>query len=129
MRNKGKCIAGIPAFAMALMLAGSICAGAADLRLVEAVQKQDQKLVSTLLIQKCNVNTRSDDGSTALLWAAHWNDLEIGRLLIRSGADPNAANSFSMTPLSEACTNGSAGFVDLLLKSGANPNISAATGV
>ena len=33
-----------------------------------------------------------------------------------------------MTPLSQACTNGSAEFVRLLLKSGANPNTAIATG-
>ncbi len=34
-----------------------------------------------------------------------------------------------MTPLSQACTNGSDAFVRLLLKSGANPNTAIATGV
>src|SRR5215471_21800519 len=34
-----------------------------------------------------------------------------------------------MTPLSEACTNGSAAFVKLLLKAGGNPNTPVATGV
>ena len=33
-----------------------------------------------------------------------------------------------MTPLSQACTNGSVEFVRLLLKSGANPNTAIATG-
>ena len=51
-----------------------------------------------------------------------WNAVETARLLIRAGADVNAANDFRMTPLSQACTNGSAAFVDLLLKAGANPN-------
>jgi uncharacterized protein len=60
------------------------------------------------------VNVRSEDGSTALLWAAHWDDLRTAELLIRAGADANAANDFRMTPLSQACTNGSAEFVDLL---------------
>ena len=54
------------------------------------------------------MNVRSEDGSTALLWAAHWNDLATADLLIRAGADANAANDFRMTPLSQACTNGSA---------------------
>src|SRR5207244_1002252 len=69
------------------------------------------------------------DGSTALLWAAHWNAIETAGLLIRAGADANAANDFRMTALSQACTNGSAPFVDLLLKAGANPNTPVATGV
>ena len=44
-------------------------------------------------------------------------------LLLNAGADANTANDFRMTPLSEACTNGSAAFVRLLLKSGANKNL------
>src|SRR6202451_193285 len=93
-----------------------------DSRLVEAARNQDQKAVRALLAQKVDVNARSSDGSTALLWLAHWNDLETANLLLGAGADANAANDFRTTPLSQACTNRSAEFVRLLLKSGANPN-------
>ena len=71
---------------------------------------------------------RSNDGSTALLWAAHWGDVKTTDLLLRAGADPNAANDFRMTPLSQACVNGSAALVELLLKAGADPNTPVATG-
>ena len=46
------------------------------------------------------MNVRAHDGTTALLWAAHWNDLDTADLLIRAGADVNAANDLRMTPLS-----------------------------
>src|SRR6185436_19700347 len=75
-----------------------------------------------------DVNVRSEDGSTALLWAAHWNDLQTAELLVRRGANANTANDFRMTPLSQACTNGNAQFVDLLLKAGADPNTPIGTG-
>ncbi len=71
---------------------------------------------------------RSHDGATALLWAAHWNDLETADLLIRAGANVNAANDLRTTPLSLACTNGNAAFVDRLLKAGASPNTAIAIG-
>ena len=129
MRDKGKQIALAGAFSMALLMAAGTTAVGADLRLVEAVRNQDQQQVRALLNQHADVNARSSDGSTALLWAAHWNDLETAGMLIRAGADANAANDFRMTPLSEACTNGSASLVDLLLKAGANPNTPVATGV
>ena len=99
-----------------------------DSRLVEAARNQDQKAVRALLIQKVDVNARSSDGSTALLWLAHWNDLDTANLLLAAGADANAVNDFRMTPLSEACTNGNSVLVRLLLKSGANPNTPIATG-
>jgi uncharacterized protein len=99
-----------------------------DSRLVEAARNQDQKAVRALLTQKVDVNARSSDGATALLWLAHWNDLDTANLLLGAGADANTANDFRMTPLSEACTNGNSTLVRLLLKSGANPNTAIATG-
>ena len=129
MRDRLKKIALAMAFSMTLPMAAGVTAEGADLRLVEAVRIQDQQRVRTLLNQKADVNARAGDGSTALLWAAHWSDIETAGLLIRAGADANTANDFRMTPLSEACTNGSLALVDLLLKAGANPNTPVGTGV
>jgi uncharacterized protein len=99
-----------------------------DSRLVSAARSQDQKAIRALLAEKADVNARSSDGSTALLWLSHWNDAESAALLLGAGADANAANDFGMTPLSQACTNGNSAFVRLLLKSGANPNTAIDTG-
>src|SRR6185369_7213560 len=109
----------IAAIAIALLTASSVGAAGPDIRIVDAARNQDSTQVRTLLNQRVDANTRSGDGSTALLWAAHWNDLETADLLIRAAADPNTPNDFRMTPLSEACTNGSAAVVSLLLKAGA----------
>ena len=99
-----------------------------DRQLIDAVRAQDAPQVRALLATHVNVNVRADDGSTALLWAAHGNDLEAAGALARAGADANAANQFGLTPLSRACTNGSAEMVELLLKAGANPNAAIGTG-
>ena len=112
---------------LTLMAARVVTAGG-DLRLVEAARNQDQPGVRALLSQHADVNGRSEDGSTALLWAAHWNDVATAGLLIRAGADANAANDFRMTPLSLACTNASAPLVELLLRAGAHPTAPIATG-
>src|SRR5438552_8252278 len=110
-----------------LMVVGASAANE-DLRLVDAAKNQDLQKVRALLSGHPDVNVRSEDGSTALLWAAHWNDLQTAELLVRAGADANAANDFKMTPLSQACTNRSAAFVDLLLHAGANPDTPIGTG-
>ena len=99
-----------------------------DSSLVEAARNHDQQKIRDLLSRRTDPNVRSSDGSTALLWAAHWNDLATADLLVRAGADPNAANDFKMTPLSQACTNANDALVQLLLKSGADPNTPIATG-
>jgi ankyrin repeat protein len=116
------------ALSVTLLMGVGAAAAPQDLRLVNAAKDQDRQQVSTLLSGHPDVNMRSEDGSTALLWAAHWNDLQMGTLLVRAGADANAANDFKMTPLAQACTNGNAEFVDLLLKAGANPNTPIGTG-
>ncbi len=114
---------------LAAVLAGtSGMAAGVDRRLVDAVRSQDSAQARQLLATRVDVNATSEDGSTALLWAAHWNDVPVAEALIRAGADPNAANAFRMTPLSRACTNGSAALVGLLLEAGANPEAAIATG-
>ncbi len=99
-----------------------------DSRLVDAARNRDHRALRALLSQHADVNGRADDGATALLWAAHWNDLDAADLLIRAGADANAANDLRVTPLSLACTNGSAPLVERLVTAGANPNTPIATG-
>src|SRR5438093_2362913 len=116
------------AFLLTLLTMVGAAAANEDLRLVDAVKNQDSQQVRGLLGQRADVNVRSEDGSTALLWAAHWNDVQTAELLIRAGANANVANDFRMTPLSQACTNASSALVDLLLKAGANPNTPIATG-
>ena len=59
---------------------------------------------------------------TALHWAAHHDDAEIAELLLRAGANVQAANRYGVTPLSLACTNGNGALVERLLKAGADPN-------
>jgi len=122
-RHLRHCLLALTAFAGVAMAAGT-----SDLRLLDAAKNQDVKAVRTLLSQKADVNARSSDGSTALLWLAHWNDAETADLLLKAGADANTSNDFGMTPLSQACTNASFEFVRLLLKSSANPNTAIATG-
>jgi ankyrin repeat protein len=111
-----------------LLVVAAVATAHGDGRLADAARQRDRRAVRALLDQKVDVNGRSSDGATALVWAAHWNDLEIADLLLRAGADANVANDLRVTPLSLACTNGSAALVDRLLKAGAHANTAIATG-
>jgi ankyrin repeat protein len=110
------------------LLASTAAAADADLRLIDAVKRQDRAAVRRLLDQRADVRAKQPDGATVLHWAAHWDDLETIDLLLRAGAEPNAANDFGVTPLSIACTNASAPMVERLLAAGANPNALSAAG-
>jgi ankyrin repeat protein len=89
---------------------------------VEAVKDKNAAAVRSLLSQHADVNIPLADGSTALAWAAHWDDPETADVLIRAGAKVNAANNFGVTPLWEACNNRSAAMVEKLVKAGGDPN-------
>jgi uncharacterized protein len=103
-------------------------AGATDLRLADAVQRQDKQAVPSLLMQGVDPSLPQVDGTTALHWAVHWDDAETADLLLMFGADPNAKNDYGATPLSLACTNGNAAMVQKLLGKGANPNQASTSG-
>ena len=103
---------------LVFLLAVRSLGAASDARLAEAVKHQDTAAVRALLEQQVDVNAPAADGATALHWAAFWDDLATTGLLIRAGADVNAANDYGVTPLSLACTNGKAPMVEALLEAG-----------
>ena len=63
-----------------------------DMRLIEAVKNGTAADVRALLDRHSDVNAAEPDGSTALAWAVERDDLETADLLIRAGANLNAAN-------------------------------------
>lgn len=100
------------------MAAAGLAAGA---DVANAAQNRDTAQIRALIKQKANVNEAQPDGTTALHWAAHWNDLEAVNLLLGAGGNAKVANRYGSSPLSEAATLGSAGVVAALLKAGADP--------
>ncbi len=95
---------------------------AAPPEIADAAQRQDWQTVRTLAAKKAEVNNVQPDGTTALQWAAHWNDLDAVKTLLTSGANPKLANRYGVTPLSEAAAVGNAAMIDALLAAGADAN-------
>ncbi|MFQ5982704.1 MAG: ankyrin repeat domain-containing protein [Woeseiaceae bacterium] len=111
-----------------LLLASRI--SLADDLLINAVENADHTALRVLLDQKgTDLDASRGDGSTALSWAVYREDEIAVELLIRAGADVNAATDFhNVTPLSLACSNGNSHIVEKLLEAGADPNVAKRSG-
>jgi len=80
---------------MAALMAGACFAGTSgDAKLADAAMNQDAQAVQSLLKLHADVNAPQADGTTALHWAARWNDVEMTDLLLAAGANVKARNRF-----------------------------------
>ena len=114
--------------AFGVLLVSQSLLASEEYQLIEAVKDRDITGVRAVLKQKADVNQSEMDGTTALQWAAHWDEVEIANLLINAGADTNLANDYGVTPAYLACTNKSPGMIELLLKAGADASATLWTG-
>jgi ankyrin repeat protein len=130
-RCRGRRAVKRPAWLASLLCVAAVTgltAAGTDVRLADAVQARDANAARALLQQHVEVNAPQRDGTTALHWATHWDDLDLVDLLLRAGANPNVVNDLGVPPLSLACTNGSAKVVARLLAGGADPDGALRTG-
>jgi uncharacterized protein len=106
----------------ALFAATTSVLTAAENTLLDAVERGDRAAVVRLLTKGANPNTPGPDGTTAIMYAAANDDLELVRALIKAGANVKLTNQFGTSALTEAAIIGSAPIIDALLKAGADPN-------
>jgi ankyrin repeat protein len=97
-----------------------------DVRLIEATAAQDASAFRVMLDLGVDVNALEVDGTTALHWAAHRDNVEMASALLQAGANIHAHNRYEVAPLSLAAVNGNVAMVRLLLDAGADPNTAMA---
>jgi len=103
-----------------LMAAGLSAAVAPAPEVADAARNRNAEAVRSLVGKRADVNAAQPDGTTALHWAAHWNDIESVNLLLKAGANAKTVNRYGATPLSEAVMAGSVPVVQALLSAGAD---------
>ena len=88
-----------------------------------AAQANDLAAVRALVLKKADVNAAQPDGSTALLWAAYNDNVDMTKALIAAGAKVDTPNKYGVTPLLQAASTGDVPVMDVLLGAGANPKL------
>ena len=73
-------------------------------------------------------DTKSEDGTTALTWAAMRSNAAMAEQLLAAGADPNISNMYGVAPLQVAIENAATEVAQILLLKGANPNAARESG-
>ncbi|MBI2149564.1 MAG: ankyrin repeat domain-containing protein [Acidobacteria bacterium] len=115
-------LAWLAAAVTAVCVAAFSVAAAAKTTLVDAAESGDRVTALRLLAERADPNALGADGTTAVMWAAHNDDLELVRALVKAGANVKLKNQFGTSALTEAAIIGSAPIIDALLKAGADPN-------
>jgi ankyrin len=95
---------------------------AGETSVADAAKNHDLTGIHALIARHTDVNVPQADGTTALHWAAYWNDVELANQLIAAGAIARTANRLGATPLFLAVQNGSPAMTAKLLAAGADPS-------
>ncbi len=112
----------VVAIGMVGVAAISVATAADAPLLLDAAERGERAAALQLLSKGANPNAPGADGTTAIMYAAANDDLELVRALIKAGANVTLKNQFGTSALTEAAILGSAPIIDALLKAGADPN-------
>ncbi|HET7607429.1 MAG TPA: ankyrin repeat domain-containing protein [Gammaproteobacteria bacterium] len=119
----------IGAFASALLISlGAWADSELDAKLLDAAQKANATEVRALLAAGADANARAADGSTPLVYAAHFGDTQSVRALLGAKADPNLANRYGVAPMHEAALRADADLLHTLLEAGASVDLALPQG-
>ena len=107
---------------LTLLIIGAYTNAATYQNPAEAARAQDWNALGAMLRSGTAVDVTLADGSTALAWTVHWNNIQMTEDLLKAGANPDKGNDFGIGPLYLACENRNFPIIDRLLNAGANPD-------
>lgn len=119
---------GVLKAALASLLIILPLAGSANPDLARSAEKGMLDDVRQMLKAGVDVNSRLNDGSTALHWAVLRDQEQAIATLLVAGADPVVINRNGISPLFLAVQNGNTRIVSMLLDAGADPNTLSESG-
>ena len=93
-----------------------------------AAWKGRVRALTALLTAGAKVDSKAEDGQTALMRAVREGHLDAARVLLEKGADPNIRDRGGWTPLLIASAAGHTPLALLLLDKGADPNLKSPDG-
>ncbi len=88
--------------------------------LVAAARDREIDRALGLIAAGADVNARAPDGSTALIWAVHYDEVPLIDRLLKAHADVRAANDFGATAMSQAAIFGDTSVIEKLVRAGAD---------
>jgi len=92
-------------------------------KLVDAIRKNNFKLVKSILNSGMDIKTQAYCNSPNIFWAVGNNREKILKLLIDSGSDVNETDNSGQTALFQAVWFGCQEATKILLQAGADPNV------
>jgi uncharacterized protein len=107
-----------------LSLAVAIVSFAAPLRTLVDLAREGKRdsVIAAITSPDVDVNVKSPDGATSLMWAIYNNDMELARALLKAGAKANVISNYGASALSEAIKHNDLEMVRTLLDAGADVN-------
>ena len=99
-----------------------------DAKLLAAAEKNNPADVRALLAMGADPNARAADGSTPMIYAAHFGDIDGVQALLGAKGDPNLTNRYGVGPMHEAALRADAGLLRILIDAGADVELALPQG-
>ena len=95
-----------------------------------AQSNDDTEIVQAFIDHGADINQKADigNGHTALMFAAEFGHMEVGKLLLANGADIDAGDNFNDHALNVAAYHGQLEFAKMLVEMGAELNVQGYAG-